>query len=312
MESNDPRLLRRSDGLAHGYSDDELRRWCRNGALTRLRPGVYASSEDMARLDFAERHRVVARATVQGLHTDAVLSHISAAAIYGLPIWNVDLSKVHVTRSGATARSSSRIRTHAVGIAPDQIRIVDGLRVTTPARTIVDLGRLLPFEQAVVIGDAATRLEEGAVDVAPERHRHRRGAGAARRVVSFVDGRSESVGESRSRVAIHVAGLPAPSLQIDVLSVLGGWLARVDFLWEQFGVIGEFDGLGKYVRHLAPGQTPGDVVVAEKLREDGLRAAGWTVVRWTWSDLAEPAAFLERLRRAFATGSPRPSPTRPG
>lgn len=266
----------------------------------------------MARLDFAERHRVVAKATVRGLHPDAVLSHVSAAAVYSLPIWNVDLSKVHVTRSGATARSSGRIRTHAVGIAPDEIRIVDGVRVTTPARTIVDLGRLLPFEQAVVIGDAATRLENGSSDAVPERHRHRRGAGAARRVVSFVDGRSESVGESRSRVAIHLAGLPAPDLQIDVLSARGTWLARVDFLWEQLGVVGEFDGLGKYVRNLAPGQTAGDVVVAEKIREDGLRAAGWNVVRWTWTDLAEPAAFLERLRRAFATGHPQPSPTRSG
>ncbi|MFE3290586.1 hypothetical protein [Rhodococcus sp. NPDC059234] len=48
---------------------------------------------------------------------------------------------------------------------------------------------------------------------------------------------------------------------------------------------------------------------AEKQREDGIRDAGWQVVRWTWDELATPHAIVDRVTRAIARARNRPSPT---
>jgi hypothetical protein len=56
----------------------------------------------------------------------------------------------------------------------------------------------------------------------------------------------------------------------------------------------------KYGRALRPGQTAGDVVFAEKRREDALRDLGFQVVRWTWDELWPFDEVVERIRRAFA------------
>jgi len=106
--------------------------------------------------------------------------------------------------------------------------------------------------------------------------------------------RSESIGESRSRVAIALAGLPPPQLQWPVR--LGGSTAYTDFAWPERRTVGEFDGKVKYGRLLRPGQSPGDVVYAEKLREDAIRAQGLEVVRWTWADLGDFADTAARIQ----------------
>jgi hypothetical protein len=63
--------------------------------------------------------------------------------------------------------------------------------------------------------------------------------------------------------------------------------------------VGEFDGKIKYGRLLRPGQDAGEVVYAEKLREDALRDTGLSVVRWTWQDLETFDEVATRLRRHF-------------
>ena len=117
--------------------------------------------------------------------------------------------------------------------------------------------------------------------------------------MAFADGRSESVGESRSRVAIALAGLPTPALQWPIR--YGDATALTDFGWVAQHTVGEFDGKIKYGRLLKPGQEPGDAVYAEKLREDGLRALDWEVVRWTWPDLRDFAPTAARIRARFRT-----------
>ena len=119
------------------------------------------------------------------------------------------------------------------------------------------------------------------------------------RVLQFLDGRAESPGESRSRVALSRWGtLPNPELQPSIFDEKGRFLARVDFLFPELGVIGEFDGEGKYRRKELRGtRTADDVVIAEKIREDALRALGWIVVRWTWPELGG-RRWLDRLTTA--------------
>lgn len=130
-----------------------------------------------------------------------------------------------------------------------------------------------------------------------------------------MDGRSESPGESRSRVALHAAHFPKPELQARIVTPDHHRVARVDFLFPELGVIGEFDGLVKYRSQLRGSRSPEDVVIAEKAREDALRALGWLVVRWTWRELATPT-WLTRLtqatriaRSARRTGYWHPEPT---
>lgn len=79
----------------------------------------------------------------------------------------------------------------------------------------------------------------------------------------------------------------------------GNATAHTDFAWAAQRTVGEFDGKVKYGRLLEPGQDPGDVVFAEKLREDAIRAQGWEVVRWTWPDLRDFATTAARIRERF-------------
>ncbi|GAB2629297.1 hypothetical protein ABI214_22470 [Prescottella soli] len=108
--------------------------------------------------------------------------------------------------------------------------------------------------------------------------------------------------------ATAALGLPIPELQASLLGPDGRLLGRVDFLFADAGVVGEFDGKVKYGKYVRAGQDPGDAVFAEKQREDRIRDAGWGVVRWTWRDLDRPAVIGERIRRAMTRRDGRPRP----
>lgn len=305
-----PQHLRRADLLAEGWGDDELRALLRRGRLVRVGPGADLRGDLADGLDAAGRHLAAARAALERLSDDAVLSHATAALVHGLPTWGLRLGAVQVTRpldGGGRARGPVRVRT--ARLAPSEVVEVHGLRVTSPARTVVDVLREAAFEAGVVVADAA--LHRGLVTPAVLAEAvatatRRPGAGRARRVVAFADGRSESVGESRSRVVLAHAGLAAPDLQTVVLD-RGRFVARTDFLWPERGTVGEFDGLVKYAGGTT-GRPPSAVVTAEKLREDALRDLGLEVARWTWADLRDPAGVRRRVERTFGRAAARRTP----
>jgi hypothetical protein len=223
--------------------------------------------------------------------------------VHGLPLFATTLTRVQLTRAeipGGKARSA--IQLHAASLDVSEVAVIDGISVTTLPRTVADLARSLSFEQAVVAGDAALRLGLSRDEVEDGLRPMRRWPGVvqARRVMRFLDGRSESPGESRSRVAFLTSGIPSPEPQYEVHDERGRLIGRTDFAWEQFHTLGEFDGKAKYGRLLRPGEMPDDAVYREKVREDALRGAGWQVVRWTWADLARAQEIASRLRQAFA------------
>jgi hypothetical protein len=288
--------------LSAGYSDSELQRLRRSGALAVVRRGAYVGSADRRLGDSVARHALLIAAEVGRVAPSAVVSHVSAAILHDLPVWGLPLDRVHVTRSRATgARTGRTVAVHSAPLAAAQITTAGGMATTCPARTVVDLARTSSFESAVVTIDAALRrglvTEETLAD-ALRRAIGWRGVPAARRAVAFADGHAESVGESRSRVALQRHGLPAPTLQWEVWDG-GELIGRVDFGWPERGTVAEFDGRIKYGRLLRPGQEPGDAVFDEKLREDRLRAAGLRVVRWGWKDLSDFAGTAARLRNAL-------------
>ena len=299
----EPRPLQfRSSLLAEGWTDRELRRMRRSGALTDVRRGSYAIPDDERLATPEGRHAMLVEATLPGLAPGAVVSHVSAAVLHGLPVWNIPLRRVHGTRDARSGgRISSRLHLHASPLDPADVVEIDGVPVTSLARTAVDLARTVAFEQAVVVADGALRAlfgEPAALRAAHERAAGWPGAPKAKRVLDFADGRSESAGESRSRVAIHRLGLPRPVLQWEVATA--GGVHRVDFAWPELATVGEFDGLIKYRRLVLPGQDPADVVVAEKLREDDLRGEHLGVVRWIWPEIERFDGVARRLRRSFA------------
>ncbi|MDQ6657880.1 MAG: hypothetical protein M3Z00_06620 [Actinomycetota bacterium] len=311
-----PMLRSRLVGI-QGFSDRQLREMVEVGGWQRLRQGVYLP-EGVD--EYAEqRHRWLVNGTVARLSnsTDAVVSHSSAAVLHGLPVWGLDLSRVHLTRPGrAGINSTCWVHPHRAQLTDAELTAVDGTAVTTVARTVLDIARSAPFTQSVVVADAASHVKAtttselaAVLDIA----RQRGSARGAARVIAFADGLSESVGESRSRVLFAGAGFPAPVLQVRLHDEFGEFVARVDFDFDELRTAGEFDGLGKYTTLLRPGLDPADSVIEEKIREDRIRDTGRQVVRWTSKDLATPHVVLHRLRAAFnRAGFPDGAPSSPG
>lgn len=302
----DPLIIRRSEALRRGAADWKIQYLCRNGSWHRLRRGAYVPTETFANLDARQRHLVRARAVLDAASPDAVLSHQSAAIVHDIDLWITSLTAVHLTRNrqGGGSRSTTR-HLHCTSLLPGETALVRGLRVTTPARTVVDLMRTLTFEQSVVAGDHALRAglcsSEDLAATDPRTARRRVAS-----ILALLDGRSESVGESRSRVLMIREQLPIPDCQANLYSPRGKHLGRVDFLFAEQGVVGEFDGRSKYGRLVPDGQVPADVVWAEKKREDAIRSAGWEVVRWVWDELATPDVIVERLVDAFGRSRSQP------
>lgn len=299
-----PRLVLRREAVAAGYVDQEIRRLRRQGNWSALQRGAYLVGDDQ--LDRRARHLLAVRATVAGLRSPSVVSHGSAAALHRLPLWRVPLAQVQVTRRppGRSA-NEGRLHTHVARLPSEDVVAVDGLAVTSVARTVVDLARALPFQAALVVADAA--LASGATTpdallAVLTAATGMRGSRNARRVVTAADMRSESVGESRSRAVFIEAGLPLPELQLEVRRPDGVLVGRSDFGWRCERVVGEFDGRVKYGRLLRPGQDPGDAVFAEKRREDAIRDEVWGVVRWVWVELDTPSRLVTRVVRALERG----------
>jgi hypothetical protein len=285
-----------------GYDYDDLRRLRRGGELVRVRRGAYAREDNPDQL-VEERHRRLVLGTAPQLRDGAVLSHGSAAVLHRLPVWPAAVQRVHVTRNRrGNGVKRSLVQVHGAPLLALDIVMIENMSVTSLRRTVLDLARTLPMMEAVAAGDRAlalglTRQELDAGLQAMERWP---GVRAARRVVEFLDERSESPGESASRVRLMEEGLPRPEPQHEIFGPDGRLIARVDFYWEEHKTVGEFDGRIKYGRLLKPGQPIEDVLFDEKLREDAVRDLGLQVVRWISRDLYRVGVLRQRVLRAFA------------
>lgn len=291
-----PHRLLRADGLSFA----DIRTMQRGGELHRVRRGVYRRVEPNGE-SAEQRHRVLVRATWSELAGGAVVSHLSAAIMHGLPVLAAPPPRVTVTKvAGGHGRADSVLHLKLCPIGDDETCLVDGVVVTSLARTVVDVARTCGIDQGVAAADAALRagLDRAELSDCVDRARGRPGIGTARRVAVFADPAADSPGESVSRVRMQQAGLPAPVLQWR-LGYPDGRDTYSDFGWPDLRTLGEFDGRIKYGRLLRAGQTPTDVVLAEKRRENRIRGQGWWLVRWGWSDLADVHAFGQLIRQGF-------------
>lgn len=288
-------LLAAPTGGARPDADDLSRARAR-GDVRRLRRGAYVGAELWSALDDDARYLLIVRAAAAA-QPDPLLSHWSAAALLGMPLVGRPRDdRVHLVHAPKGGGRSRRAVCRHQARGPITETLAEGIRVTSAARTVLDLAcdeGLLP---SVVAGDAALHsgwatAAEVEAEVVNAAGRH--GIRTARRALALIDARTESPGESLSRVRMAELGLPMPELQRE-LHDRDGFVARVDFLWEGLGIVGEFDGRGKYGAD--DPRATADRVWSEKRREDRIRAMGFIVVRWTWDDAwrGEPMARLLR------------------
>ena len=116
-------------------------------------------------------------------------------------------------------------------------------------------------------------------------------------VLRLADGRcGGSVGEGRTLYLLWRQGLPKPEPQYEIPDGHGGSF-RVDFAWPEHKVFLEFDGRIKYQELLKEGESPTDVVLREKKREETIcRVTGWRCIRIVWADLYQPARTAAAIR----------------
>lgn len=262
--------------------------------LAKLRRGHYTLASVIGHASVEQRYR--ARVVAAGRARPRMIFALeSALLLHGLPI---DGEPTYVFGTGDPSASGARgdIRCSHLPIPDEHVVEVDGLRCSSVAWTLADVARRRLPGAAVAALDAAMRARvatrsEVSAAIAAQSRQHR---ARARWSLAFADPASESVGESRSRVAIAVLGFAQPRLQVEVDTRVGRF--RSDFGWELDGrlVLGEFDGAVKY-GELAErsGRSGVSVLMEEKRREDALREVA-DVRRWTWADLIEPTR-LERI-----------------
>lgn len=278
------------------------------GEIVAVTRGVYLDAAAWSTMDRHARYRTRIAAIAGGVEHDTVFSHDSAAALWRLPWVGAWPRKVHITVGAAAGgRSNTAVFRHTTGV-PDSSELIEGLRVTTLARTVADVARTSSFGNAVTVADAALRRSLFAIPDVPTARLVReevlaeligiplhQGVVKARRAIEFADGRADRPGESTSRASIHRAGLTAPCLQ-EPIRGLSGKVWTVDFWWPDFNVIGEFDGKWKYTDPtFMNGRTSQQVMLDEKAREDDLRAAGHGFARWDWAVAISPSAIRTRL-----------------
>lgn len=284
-------------------SDRQVQQAVRSRELTRVRRGYYVTTSAWDSLSSVDQAVLVATTAAAKLGPAAVLSHTSAALLHGLPVGRLQVRRPHATWPSSAGRgATTSVIPHRGRLdAADVIRL-DGVPVTTVARTLFDVARSAEAGVAVAMADTALRcglVRAPDLEAMVAAHASRPGVRGARRILQFADEQSESVGESLTRVLLHELGLPRPELQAELTSSDGRFVARVDFLFRGLGTVLEFDGRVKYEKYLRAGESAADVVYREKLREDAIRALGFDIVRMVWSDLRDGRRVLERCTAAF-------------
>jgi hypothetical protein len=268
---------------------------------------VYLTADQLASIDTGgQRHRVDCLAVLLELsRRTAVVSHESAARLWGFPVQRHHVGPVRLT----DPTLSRRARGYTVTQAPlrsGEVMRSGPVRLTGAARTLLDCARQWPLDDAVVALDAALlaeRVTPVQLTAALGALRGWRQASRAVRAVELADGRAESPLETRGRLRIIGAGLPTPELQVEIRA-RGRLVGVVDGWFEDAAVAVEFDGQVKYTDPWR-GRSPERVLWEEKRREDELRALDIRVVRIADPDLGGRWPATEsRLRTLLASPGP--------
>lgn len=301
---DDPRngpVILSQDLLAVGLDRRGVQRLIKEQDLVRLRRGAYVPRALWDALDEAGRFGLRGRAVLRQARTPLILSHTSGLPEYDVPVWGFDLSVVHTTRTdGLSGRRAPDVCQHEARVGPGDLVVRNGVPVMNPARIALEAvieggpeAGLCVANHMVHCG-LTTPEKLNAQYVGME---NRRGSRPTEIVLRLVDGKIESIGESRTLWCCFQHHLPAPVIQYEVRDERGRVVARLDFAWPHYKVWVEFDGLVKYEKLLRSGERASDVVIRERNRErEVCRITGWRCLRITWADLAQPQRLAAMIR----------------
>ncbi|BCB80282.1 hypothetical protein GCM10022251_05540 [Phytohabitans flavus] len=267
----------------------------RSTAWVRVRHDVYADSR--IRLD----HTLACRATALRLPVSAVFAGPSAAYLHGVEHAASYNDDVHVILPpDVRLRSHQGLRIHATEVEMDEVEARDGLRRTTPARTMWDVACWAELTHAVSVLDRLLRRGQvSRADLADlvERHATHLSRSRALRVFDLADPRARSAAESSLRVRLVTAGLPRPIPRHPV-ELATGRVTHPGLAWPEFQVAVEIEGTcpGGRTRCL-------DDIDPDLMRSNGrqqLVTAGWTVLPLTPHQMRRDFTdFVTSLRLAL-------------
>jgi very-short-patch-repair endonuclease len=228
---------------------------------------------------------------------DCTLTGLSAAAMHGAK-WIDGGLPAEMIR--ADRHSPSGIAVHAYALRPDEVCTIDGMQLTTPARTAFDIGRTRATLPAVIHLDAlarATRVKPSDVLAIAESHPGGRGVRRLREAVARMDGGSESPQETRVRLLLVDGGLPIPETQIEFRDQYGVVRVRVDMGWREWKVAVEYDGVQHWSDRRQRSWDIDRIAMLESVK--------WVVVRVSAEMLDRPDVILQRvLEKLRAAGCP--------
>ncbi|ANS79895.1 hypothetical protein SGUI_2499 [Serinicoccus hydrothermalis] len=195
-------------------------------------------------------------------------------------------------------RNHGTFTIHACPERPDAFGLVGRLPVVTPALAAVGTALEAGVDAGVCVADAALRAYRASRQEMldwVESMRRSPHLSAARHVVGQASPTAESAAESKARIRLLALGYRVVP-QVVLREQDGAFVARVDFLLPDLGVVVEVDGALKYAG--AEGRA---ALVEEKRREDGIRRLGYGVARLVWADLDDLARIRELVERAART-----------
>jgi very-short-patch-repair endonuclease len=276
-----------------GMSPEYVKTLCRRGHWHRLFRGAYLVDADLR----PPPARAVIRAGLLSAGQRAVAVLDSAAAIHGIGGLATPDGTVHVNLPGDGARAKRLVdRTlalHQLTIDPADVCVVDGMRVTTPLRTVADLILRTGRYQAVSVLDSALHQDligDDAIATLPGLIAGRRGAVRARRWITEADSRAASPLETRVRLRC-VDGRVAPDVLQHPVYRQGRLLGIADLAWLPARLLAEADGVGVHDRP--------DAVFRDRWRQNELANAGWTILRFTWEDTFRTGYIAHVVRAAL-------------
>ena len=235
----------RSDASACGPDDP--------AAWLRLRRNHYMSQETWDGLSPTERLQVMVHVVSASAERRKVASHCSAAGVWSIPLIGPVPEQAEIVVPDRSAGRSPGVIRHRSQNCPKGV-LHDGVWVTPPARTAVDLARVRSLASGVAALDHVLhhRMASRAELIREQEAIPRGGRGRqrARLAVALADEKSESAGESLSRVRLFELGYPRPTLQHEFHDERGVFVGRPDMYWRQHKIIGEFDGRVKYPTRL--------------------------------------------------------------
>jgi very-short-patch-repair endonuclease len=273
--------------LAAEIGSNTIDRLAQGALLRRVHSGVFAVGPDVA-IPLADE-----TAALLAVRAGAALSHHTAAIRWRMRGPETGDGLIHLTVPGASVEDPAGVRVHrSTVLRARDVRLRDGLPVTSPARALLDLAPILPAREMERALDQMLIQHLGTLGHINELLR-RAGRHVGRPILQDIIAAhttstfTRSEAEERFLALMRRSGLPQPLVNARRLGY------EIDFLWPDHRVAVEIDGFAFHSTR--------DRFEADRKRDGELRKAGLTVIRISWRQLErEPEAVIADVAQALA------------